>query len=315
MPGSARRISPATVFFALLALALGVALYVKTRPVEKSPPPEPARVSRPRPVERKPRRRAVAAPAPTPDSSPRPSVRPARIAIVIDDLGNDRKALERIAAWRYAVAGAVLPGLPESAAAARHLAHSGKEVLLHLPMEPDGYPRVRPGPGVILRSDSDERIAEIIVEDLESVPGAVGVNNHMGSAATADARVMRAVVRILADRGLFLLDSRTTEASVARRMAAEISLPAVSRRVFLDSVPTSDAIGRSFRELLARARKDGSAIAIGHPYPETMEMLERELPGLEDKGVELVRLVSLVSSSPGSSVDGPQSVSRPGRAD
>lgn len=213
---------------------------------------------------------------------------------MIDDLGNDREALERIAAWRFDVAGAVLPGLPDSASAARQLARSGKEVLLHLPMEPDGYPNVKPGPGVVLRSDSDERIAEIVAEDLESVPGAVGVNNHMGSAATADARVMRAVVRVLADRGLFLLDSRTTEASVARRMADEISLPAVSRRVFLDSVPTSAAIDRSFRELLARARKDGSAIAIGHPYPETMAMLERELPTLEDKGVELVSVRTLL---------------------
>ena len=213
---------------------------------------------------------------------------------MIDDLGNDRGALERIAAWRYAVAGAVLPGLADSAAAARHLARSGKEVLLHLPMEPDGYPGVKPGPGVVLRSDSDERIAQIVAEDLESVPGAVGVNNHMGSAATADPRVMRAVVRVLADRGLFLLDSRTTEASVARRVAEEISLPAVSRRVFLDSVPSAAAIDRSFRELLERARKDGTAIAIGHPYPETMAMLERELPKLEEKGVTLVRVKTLL---------------------
>jgi len=289
LPDSPGRISPATVFFALLALALGIALYVKTRPVE--PLPEPAR---PRPAAWKPRPTAPPAPARALEPSPRASRRDARIAIVIDDLGNDRAALERIAAWRYDVAGAVLPGLPESVAAARHLARSGKEVLLHLPMEPDGYPRVQTGPGVVLRSDSDARIAEIVAEDLESVPGAVGVNNHMGSAATADARVMRAVVRVLADRGLFLVDSRTTEASVARRMAEEISLPAVSRQVFLDSVPTAEAIDRSFSELLSRARKDGSALAIGHPYPETMAMLERELPRLEEKGVELVRVKTLL---------------------
>jgi polysaccharide deacetylase 2 family uncharacterized protein YibQ len=119
----------------------------------------------------------------------------------------------------------------------------------------------------------------------------------MGSAATADPRVMRAVVRVLSGRGLFLLDSRTTDASVARRVAEEASLPAVSRRVFLDSVPTAGAIDRSFRELVARARKDGSALAIGHPYPETMTMLERELPLLAEKGVELVRVSSLVTKS------------------
>ena len=297
MPESSRRISPATVFFALLALALGIALYVKTRPVEHLP--EPARPSRPRPTPRPSRPTVVAPPAPAKELSSSASRRDARIAIVIDDLGNDRGALERIAAWRFAVAGAVLPGLPESAATAERLARSGKEVLLHLPMEPDGYPRVQPGPGVVLRSDSDERIAEIVAEDLDTVPGAVGVNNHMGSAATADPRVMRAVVRVLSDRGLFLLDSRTTEASVARRVAEEASLPAVSRRVFLDSVPTADAIDRSFRDLLAKARQDGSALAIGHPYPETMAMLERELPQLAEKGVALVRVSSLVSGAPG----------------
>ena len=295
MPESPRRISRATVFFALLALALGIALYVKTRPVE--PLTEPARPSRPRPIPRPPRPTVVAPPARAKEPSSPASRRDARIAIVIDDLGNDRGALERIAAWRFAVAGAVLPGLPESIATAERLARSGKEVLLHLPMEPDGYPRVQPGPGVVLRSDSDERIAEIVAEDLDTVPGAVGVNNHMGSAATADPRVMRAVVRVLSDRGLFLLDSRTTEASVARRVAEEASLPAVSRRVFLDSVPTADAIDRSFRELLAKARQDGSALAIGHPYPETMAMLERELPQLAEKGVALVRVSSLVSGA------------------
>ena len=246
------------------------------------------------PAARRPRPTAAPAPARAPEPSSRVARRDARIAIVIDDLGNDREALERIASWRFAIAGAVLPGLPDSADAARALARSGKEVLLHLPMEPDGYPGVRPGPGVVLRSDSDERIAEIVAEDLESVPGAVGVNNHMGSAATADPRVMRAVVRVLADRGLFLLDSRTTEASVAHRMAEEISLPAVSRRVFLDSVPKTEAIDRSFRELLSKARKEGSAIAIGHPYPETMAMLERELPRLEEKGIELVSVRTLL---------------------
>ncbi len=231
---------------------------------------------------------------PTP-RAPEPTLPPAqaRIAIVIDDLGNDRDAVERIARWPYPVAGAVLPGLADSADAARRLAGSGKEVLLHLPMEPDGYPSVRPGPGVVLRSDSDERIAQTVIADLASVPGAVGVNNHMGSAATADARVMRAVVRVLAQRGLFFLDSRTTEATVARRVADEASIPAVSRRVFLDSVETAAAIERSYRDLLAKAKKDGAALAIGHPHPETLALLERELPKLSEHRIALVRVSQL----------------------
>lgn len=283
---SRRRFSPAAVFFALLALGLGIALYLKTRPPEEARPP--AHAPAPRHAVRRPKAAPpTAAAAPSPEPSP---VLPAeaRIGIVIDDLGNDAEALERIARWPYAVAGAVLPGLPGSAAAARRLAASGKEVLLHLPMEPDGYPLVAPGPGVVLRSDTDDAIARTVIEDLASVPGAVGVNNHMGSAATADPRVMRAVVHVLSQRGLFFIDSRTTEATVARRVADEAALPAASRRVFLDATPSPSAIQRAYRELLAKAKKDGSALAIGHPHPATLEVLERELPRVREEGIALV---------------------------
>lgn len=294
MPDSPRRISLATAFFAFLALALAIALYLKTRPPEPSREPAPRHAVH-RPQARAPARVPTSAPEPAPVA---PSVAPARIAIVIDDLGNDREALERIARWPFAVAGAVLPGLPDSADAARRLAASGKEVLLHLPMEPDGYPRIRPGPGVVLRSDSDEQIERTVADDLDSVPGAIGVNNHMGSAATADPRVMRAVVRVLSLRRLFLLDSRTTEATVARRIADEASLPAVSRRVFLDTVESPEAIERAFRDLLRQARKDGPALAIGHPYPATLALLERELPRLGEEHVRLVPVSSLTRVSP-----------------
>jgi hypothetical protein len=174
-------------------------------------------------------------------------------------------------------------------------------------MEPDGYPAVRPGPGVVLRSDTDEEIARTVIEDLSTVPGAVGINNHMGSAATADPRVMRAVVRVLAERGLFLLDSRTTEATVARRVADEAGLPAISRHVFLDSVATPPAVARSYRELLAKAKRDGVALAIGHPYPATLDLLERELPLLAEQGIRLVRVSQLASRSPKSEVRRAQS--------
>lgn len=217
-----------------------------------------------------------------------------RVAIVIDDLGNDLGPAERIAGWRDPVAGAVLPGLRFSAASARALSRGGKEVLLHLPMEPAGYPKVRPGPGVILRTQSDPEIVRILEEDLDSVPGAVGVNNHMGSAATADPRVMRTVARVLSGRGLFFLDSRTTDATVAERVAEESWVPAARRRVFLDDVSTEAAVRAQLAELVRRARKEGSAIAIGHPYPATLAVLERDLPGLVKEGVRVVRVTELV---------------------
>jgi uncharacterized protein len=207
---------------------------------------------------------------------------------VIDDLGNDAAATERIANWPYQVCGAVLPALPASARTARELQESGKQVLLHLPMEPREYPRMRPGPGLVLRSQSEEEIARTVESDLETVPGAVGVSNHMGSAATADARVMRAVARVLARRGLFFLDSRTTGATLGQETAREQRVPAVSRRVFLDDVATEPAVSKMLDELVVHARAEGYAVALGHPYPATLAVLERELPRLADRGVRLV---------------------------
>jgi len=288
-----RRVSPATVFFAVLSVALAIALYLKTRPTPPAPAPAPAARS-PRPTA--PRAR-TAPPKASPTKSARAAIPPGTTglaAIVIDDLGNELGPAERIASWKAPVAGAVLPGVAYSGAAARALARGGKEVLLHLPMEPAGYPKVRPGPGVILRSQSDAEIVRTLESDLATVPGVVGVNNHMGSAATADPRVMRVVAGVLSDRGLFFLDSRTTDATVAERTAEEASVPAVSRRVFLDDVETEEAVSRQLAELVRRAQEEGSAVAIGHPYPATLTVLEREMPGLAARGVRLVRVGELV---------------------
>ena len=216
------------------------------------------------------------------------------MAILIDDLGNDQAAVDRIARWREPVSVAVLPGLASSARTARELAASGKQVLLHLPMEPKGFPSVRPGPGVLLRAQSDEEIGQTLQADLDSVPGAVGVNNHMGSAATADPRVMRAVMRVLSDRRLFFVDSRTTDATVAAEEARAAGVPAVSRRVFLDDVATEDAVEKSLAGLVERGKSEGNALAIGHPHPATLAVLERELPTLADRGVTLVKVGELV---------------------
>jgi uncharacterized protein len=213
---------------------------------------------------------------------------------VIDDLGNDHAALERIRRWPWPVSGAVLPGLGGSEEAARALEGSGKDVLLHLPMEPKGFPGVKPGPGVVLRSQSDEEIAATVETDLASVPGAVGVNNHMGSAATADPRVMRAVAKVLSRRGLFFVDSRTTDATVAFDAARDARVRTASRKVFLDDVQREDAIEASLAGLVEKARADGTAIGIGHPYPTTLAVLDRELPRLAARGVRLVRVREIV---------------------
>src|SRR6185295_6960900 len=179
LPRPRRRVSRAALFFALLSLVLGVLLYRdRTRPRETAP--APARTpTRPRPPvsARRERPSAPSAQARRDGASPLRTLPPssspggvARIAILIDDLGNDRAAVDRIAAWTWPVSTAVLPALPDSAETARELERSGKEILLHLPMEPKGFPQVRPGPGVVLRSQSDEEIARTLADDLDSVP-------------------------------------------------------------------------------------------------------------------------------------------------
>jgi uncharacterized protein len=299
------RISAATLFFAALSLVLGILLYVKTRPAP--PLPAPSRDASTKPVPRNrdagpgardSRRepgtgnREIPKGQPPARSIESSSVRP-RLAILIDDLGNDEAAVGRIAAWKVPVSTAVLPALPGSERAARQLELAGKEVLLHLPMEPRGYPGVRPGPGVVLTSQSDEEIARVLETDLASVPGAVGVNNHMGSLATADARVMRSVAGVLSRRGLFFVDSRTTDATVAREAAEAAGVRAASRRVFLDDTQDQDAIRRQLAEAVFRARSEGSTIAIGHPHSITLAVLEHDLPRLESD-VQLVRVSELV---------------------
>lgn len=161
-------------------------------------------------------------------------------------------------------------------------------------MEPRGYPGVRPGPGVVLLTQTDAEILAVLASDLASVPGAAGVNNHMGSAATADQRVMRVVAEDLARRGLFFVDSRTTDATVARDAARAAGVPNASRRVFLDDVATEPAVQASLEGLVRKAKSEGSAIAIGHPHPATLAVLDRELPRLADYGVRLVRVSELL---------------------
>lgn len=298
------RVSPWTLFFILLSAVLAVLLYrASTTPGTRQAPASEARTPlsrispgksptlplRPRKTPREVPDIAERRSPPPPSSSTLPAV-----AILIDDLGNDRAAADRIARWPFAVSGAVLPALPGSGDAARRLSRSGKDVLLHLPMEPKGYPGVRPGPGVILLSQTDQEIEAALQSDLESVPGAIGVNNHMGSAATADPRVMRAVAGVLARHGLFFVDSRTTQATVALDAVRQAGVRAASRRVFLDDVQTESAIETSLSLLIEKARAEGSAIAIGHPYPATLAVLDRELPKLSQRGVRLVRVSELV---------------------
>lgn len=219
-----------------------------------------------------------ARPGPGTESEPSPNP-PRRVAVVIDDVGFDETIALQFASLGVPMTFAILPHQRYSASLATRLRSMGQEVILHLPMQPIGSPGNDPGQGAVTEGMSRDEIRSIVNRDLADVPGAVGLNNHMGSRATTDAVLMRAVLEVARDHGLYFLDSRTTSATVAYDLALEMGIPAARRRVFLDDRRERSYIEAQVRSLLERARTEGSALAIGHPDEATLEAL-RESTGL-----------------------------------
>jgi uncharacterized protein len=213
------------------------------------------------------------------------------IVLIIDDLGFDGQPLESLMKLDPNVNVAILPNGTRAAEFAERLNARGFEILCHLPMEPQG--RETPGANAILTSMSDEEIATATRANVEKVPHARGMNNHMGSRATTDRRVMSTVLGALPD-GMYFIDSRTTGNSIAADVARELNVPTATRHVFLDDVATESAVRRQLANLAEAARDRGVAIGIGHPYPVTMRVLADELPGLKARGFRLVRASAVV---------------------
>jgi polysaccharide deacetylase 2 family uncharacterized protein YibQ len=215
------------------------------------------------------------------------------IAIIIDDVGNDLRAGEEALTLPGPVTLAFLPHTPHAKGLARRAHGAGKEVMLHLPMQSHAGNRL--GPGALTLHMTEENFRQSLKESLDSVPHVAGLNNHMGSLLTRHPGAMGWLMSGMRDYGeLFFIDSRTTLETVAEQVAQEHQVPAARRDVFLDNDRNPAAIGRQFRQLVRLARRQGYAVGIGHPYKETMEVLERELPRLEAEGVRLIRTSELV---------------------
>ena len=219
----------------------------------------------------------------------------ASMAVVIDDLGygNDN-LLEEFLALDYPVTFSVIPGYRGSRKAHDAVVERGKEVLLHLPMEPHGYPGVDPGKNPILVDLSEGQIRDRLGKHLGSLPKVCGVSNHMGSIATQDPEVMKAVLKMTKERGLFFLDEMTTPRSVGKKAAAEVGVVCLENNLFLDTGKKDE---RSVKKLLEKAEKialaKGKVVVIGHLHPGTLKALKNRLPGLEKKGIKLVPLSAL----------------------
>lgn len=217
------------------------------------------------------------------------------VAIIIDDLGNSLALDKQAVTLPGPVACAFLPDTPYAARLARAAHQAGKEVLLHLPLEALGHEKLGPG-GLTLPMTRYEFVSTVRA-DLAAIPDVDGVNNHMGSLLTQHPGDMAWLMETLkqAPTPLFFVDSRTTPRTVAYRIAREHGVPATSRDVFLDDVQTKAAINRQLKELIALAKRHGTAVAIGHPYAVTLRVLERQLPKLVRQGVQLVSVRQVIA--------------------
>lgn len=252
----------------------------------------------------------VPAPSPLPSPRPHPTSVPAdfepaagggrgAVAVVVDDVGNADGSLERLEKLSGPLAIAVLPDAPRARQAAALAKRKGWDLLVHLPMAGSRGPAE---PGTISSDDDDAAIARRVGEAIDHVPGAIGLNNHQGSVATADRRVVRAVLAVVRDRGLFFLDSRTSPASVAADEARALGLASIPRDVFLDDARAEataeggapEVLASAWARALARAAGSGHAVVIGHPHAATVDFLAARLPALEGRGVLRVRLSELV---------------------
>ena len=186
---------------------------------------------------------------------------------------------------------AFLPGAPNTEKLAAKAARLGRDVLVHLPLEPLNAD-INPGPGALRVNMTKEAILSVLKKDLGLVPDACGVNNHMGSKFTADKKAMSIVLGEIKRRGLFFVDSVTTNKSVAYALAQEMGIPSAARSVFLDDDHSPSDIKKELRHLVLLAKRNGSAIAIGHPFPDTEKVLRDELPSLR-KEVLLVPVHTL----------------------
>ncbi|APG28992.1 hypothetical protein A7E78_02725 [Syntrophotalea acetylenivorans] len=228
-------------------------------------------------------------------------VRP-RMAIIMDDLGHETHSAKTLIDIQLPVTFAILPYTAQAGTVARLAHQNGYEVMLHIPMEPQNYPAIDPGPGALIMSMDPFAVQNQLRQWLDELPYVVGGNNHMGSRLTEDPESMGAVLEVLRERRMFFIDSRTSASSVAIIEARRKGVPAISRDVFLDNVREVPAIAREIRKLAGMARRRGSAVGICHPYPETLAALRQEAEVLREQGIDVVPVSQLLVKAKGRTV-------------
>jgi polysaccharide deacetylase 2 family uncharacterized protein YibQ len=229
---------------------------------------------------------------------PRLSVK--KVAIIIDDIGQDMKPVRELLSIDADITFAILPLLPHSQEAAETLHKANRETLLHLPMEPLSYPKEKPGTGALFTEMNDAEIVSQLEKNMASVPYVSGVNNHMGSKFMTDEEKLVPVFRQLKKRGLFFIDSRTTRSSKTLSAAEKVHLTVASRRVFLDNDRDYQKIYQILMEVAEAPDGGAPLIVIGHPYPETIRAIRDASKVFREKGISIIPVSQLIkrTSSP-----------------
>jgi hypothetical protein len=237
----------------------------------------------------------TAAPTASPTSTPAANPNGPQLALIVDDCGQWIATERGFVALGIPLTLSVLPDVPYTNVIATEASDAGKGVMLHLPMET--LSGLNPGPGKVTTEMSDAQIVAQVQSDLADVPLARGVNNHEGSKASADTRVMRAVIGVLAQHSLFFIDSRTNVASVGEATARAMGVPTAARDVFLDNRADVAYTEAQLSQAAAIARRTGSAIAIGHPRPTTLAAVRAMIPRLQALGIQFVLVQDIVGKN------------------
>jgi polysaccharide deacetylase 2 family uncharacterized protein YibQ len=212
---------------------------------------------------------------------------PASIALIIDDIGYSRSRLRLFLGLDVPMTFSVLPRLPLSRDLAKEIAETGRELMLHQPMEPIN-PAKNPGPGALYVGDRPERIADILGTNLAEMPRATGVNNHMGSRFTASSPEIVQALDVVKRNELFFIDSMTSSRSIAFETARRMNLSSGRRSVFLDNRREAAAVTHQMHRLETLAIRWGHAVGIGHPFGQTAEGIRRYLQQRKSAVVRLV---------------------------
>ena len=212
------------------------------------------------------------------------------IALVIDDLGYNLSRARSLFSLNVPLTVSILPHHKFSRKVAQEAHQKSWEVILHLPMEPHKCDPKYLEENTLLIQMSEEEILSILDADLQDIPWVVGVNNHMGSLMLEDERSMSIILEELKNRGLYFLDSRTSQKSIGYKIAQKLGIPSAYRHVFLDHKKDLNYIEGQIDLLIEKTLKQGKAIGIGHLHPKTIKALKRAIPKFEEKGITLVTL-------------------------